>query len=83
MMDLVNSSLKIDLSLIKVPVLTLYTKHDQVVNTIMIETRHHEFGSEKKRIIDLPQATRHEFASEAVAPEAVDATVAAALDFLK
>jgi hypothetical protein len=36
-----------------------------------------------KTLIDLPQATRHEFASQAVAPEAVIPAAHAIEDFLK
>jgi pimeloyl-ACP methyl ester carboxylesterase len=82
MMDLVKAAEKIDLSKIQIPTLTLYTKKDTVVDVGLIESRHAEIGASKKQIVDLPEADRHEFASDAIAPQAVAPTVQAVLDFL-
>jgi len=83
MMDLVNSALRIDLGAIEVPTLTLYTSKDKVVDVSLIEKRHAEIGAKKKKIINLPEASRHELAGDAVAPEAVDAAVKTVLEFLQ
>jgi alpha-beta hydrolase superfamily lysophospholipase len=83
MMDLVNYVRGLDFSEIKIPVLTLYTHNDKVVDVPLIVSRHKEFGSSLKEIIDLPQATRHEMASQALAPEVVKPASDVIEDFIK
>jgi alpha-beta hydrolase superfamily lysophospholipase len=83
LMDLVVYARSLDLPAVTVPVLTLYTRHDRVVRVDLIRSRHDELGSARKRIVDLPQATRHELASDGVAPQAVDAAVVEMLRFVR
>jgi alpha-beta hydrolase superfamily lysophospholipase len=83
LMDLVVYARSLDLSAVTVPVLTLYTRHDRVVRVDLVRSRHEELGSVDKRIVDLPQATRHELASDGVAPQAVDGAVLEMLRFVR
>jgi alpha-beta hydrolase superfamily lysophospholipase len=83
MMDLVNHERSLDLSALRMPVLTLYTKHDDVVRVDLIESRHAEIGSPVKRIVDVKEATRHEMASTALAPAVVDPVVREIVSFLR
>lgn len=83
LMDLTNYVRTLDLSRITVPVLTLYTKKDTVVDVALIESRHAEIGSKSKWLEELPGATRHEFAGHALAPEGVRPTVDRIEEFLK
>jgi pimeloyl-ACP methyl ester carboxylesterase len=83
MSDLVNGTRRLDLSRIIVPVLTLYTRNDDVVDVGLIRSRHDEFGSRVKHIVDVPEATRHEMASDALVPGAVDPVIRLVVDFLR
>lgn len=71
LMDLVHYAAAMDLRQVKLPVLALYTKKDTVVSVPLIEKRFEELGSPMKKLVDLPQATRHEFAGQVLAPEVV------------
>ena len=83
MVDLVNHERSLDLSLVKMPVLTLYTSKDIVVRTDLIVSRHAELGSAHKEIFDVPETSRHEMASDALVPEAVDPVLARMLRFVR
>jgi alpha-beta hydrolase superfamily lysophospholipase len=83
MMDLVNHERSLDLSVLRLPVLTLYTTHDDVVRVDLIESRHAELGSRRKRIVDVKEATRHEMASTALAPAVVAPVVREIVAFLR
>ncbi len=83
MMDLVNHERSLDLSRITMPVLTLYTSKDVVVRTDLIRSRHAELGSTKKEIVDVPETTRHEMASDALVPQAVDPVLTRMLRFIR
>jgi esterase/lipase len=83
LMDLVLHAQSIDVGKIRVPLLTLYTHHDDVVRLDLVRTRHDAFGSPIKEIVDVPQATRHEMASAALAPQAVDPVAALMLRFVR
>ncbi|MCU0648460.1 MAG: alpha/beta fold hydrolase [Gemmatimonadaceae bacterium] len=83
MMDLVNHERSLDLSVVRMPVLTLYTKRDKVVRVDLIESRHAELGSPRKAIVEVLEATRHEMASDALAPEVVAPVVADVLRYLR
>jgi alpha-beta hydrolase superfamily lysophospholipase len=83
MMDLVNHERSLNLATLRMPVLTLYTKHDKVVRVDLIESQHAAIGSAAKRIVDVPEATRHEMASDALAPEVVAPVVREMLGFLR
>ena len=83
MVDLVNHERSLDLSLVKMPVLTLYTSKDIVVRTDLIVSRHAELGSAHKELLDVPETTRHEMASDALVPEAVDPVLARMLRFVR
>jgi pimeloyl-ACP methyl ester carboxylesterase len=83
MVDLVNHERSLDLSLVKMPVLTLYTSKDIVVRTDLIVSRHAELGSAQKEIVDVPETTRHEMASDALVPQAVEPVLARMLRFIR
>jgi esterase/lipase len=83
MMDLVEQVAKMNLAKISVPTLTVFTSKDEVVNVALIRSRHAEIGASIKRIVDLPQATRHELAGNALAPEAVAPAAAVIEDFVR
>jgi esterase/lipase len=83
MMDLVLYGQRIDVSQITVPLLTLYTHKDDVVRVDLIRSRHLEFGSVPKEIIDVPQATNHVLAGNAMGPRAVDPVVNTIVGFVR
>jgi alpha-beta hydrolase superfamily lysophospholipase len=83
MVDLVNHERSLDLSRVKMPVLTLYTSKDIVVRTDLIMSRHAELGSAYKEIVDVPETTRHEMASDALVPQAVDPVLTRMLQFIR
>jgi pimeloyl-ACP methyl ester carboxylesterase len=83
LMDLVLYGQTIDVSRITVPLLTLYTHKDDVVRVDLIRSRHEAFGSRLKRIIDVPEATNHVLAGDAMGPRAVDPVVASILKFVR
>jgi esterase/lipase len=75
LMDLVLYARTIDVSKIRIPVLTLYTHSDDVVRIDLIRSRHTEFGSRTKEIVDVPEATNHVLAGDAMGPRATDPVV--------
>jgi alpha-beta hydrolase superfamily lysophospholipase len=83
LMDLVLYAQTIDVSRVMVPTLTLYTHRDDVVRVDLIRSRHAAFGSRVKEIVDVPEATGHVLAGDALAPQAVDPLVALMLRFLR
>lgn len=83
LMDLVLYGQRIDVSQITVPLLTLYTHKDDVVRVDLIRYRHMEFGSVPKRIIDVPEATNHVLAGDAMGPRAVDPVVNMIVGFVR
>jgi alpha-beta hydrolase superfamily lysophospholipase len=83
MMNMCNYIARQDLSRVKVPALVLYTKADKVVDVELLERRFQDLGSEKKTLIDLPEATRHEFANDSFAAQAVGPTVEAMGAFVR
>jgi pimeloyl-ACP methyl ester carboxylesterase len=83
LMDLVLYSQRIDVTHITVPLLTLYTHTDDVVRVDLIRSRHAEFGSRVKRIIDVPEATNHVLAGDAMGPGATNPVVASIVAFAR
>lgn len=83
MMDLVRHGRSIDVSTIRTPLLTLYTHHDDVIDTSLIAPRHAAFGSTFKEIVDLPESSNHVMAGDAVNPQATDAVVNQMLGFFR
>jgi len=75
LMDLVLYAQTIDVSKIRIPVLTLYTHTDDVVRIDLIQSRHTQFGSRSKEIVDVPEATNHVLAGAAMGPRATDPVV--------
>ena len=75
LMDLVLYAQTIDVSKIRIPVLTLYTHTDDVVRIDLIQARHTQFGSRSKEIVDVPEATNHVLAGAAMGPRATDPVV--------
>jgi esterase/lipase len=83
LMDLVNGAKAVDLSAIRVPVLTVWSHRDDVIRTDLAQERHTQFGSPFKRIVELPEAEGHELASTALMPRSVDPLVRQVLGFLR
>lgn len=82
LMDLVNHARDVHLTDINVPVLVIYTDKDGVVDTDLIVSRFAEIRDRRKRIVDLPSATRHELTGAALAPDTIGAVVQEIVDFL-
>lgn len=68
LMDLVNYATGITLSRLRVPVLTIYTRHDEVVDVDLIRTRSAELRAPGSRVVDLDALPRHELAGRALYP---------------
>jgi pimeloyl-ACP methyl ester carboxylesterase len=83
LMDLVLYGQRIDASRITVPLLTLYTHTDDVVRIDLIRSRHAAFGSRVKEIVDVPEATNHVLAGDAMGPRAVNPVVDTLLAFIR
>ncbi len=60
---------------LKIPVLTVYTKSDEVISVSEIENRASRFRNPNSRTIDWPDGQRHELASETFHPEMVEGLV--------
>jgi esterase/lipase len=75
LMDLVLYAQTIDVSRIRIPVLTLYTHKDDVVRVDLIRSRHAQFGSRVTQIVDVNEATNHVLAGAAMGPRATDPVV--------
>jgi pimeloyl-ACP methyl ester carboxylesterase len=82
LMDLVNLARSLRLENLKIPTLVIYTDKDIVVDPQTIRDRFNEIGAARKRIIDLPEATRHELAGDALAPQTVAPVLAQITQFL-
>jgi poly(3-hydroxyalkanoate) synthetase len=82
-MDLVLYGQRIDVSRITVPLLTLYTHADDVVRVDLIRSRQAEFGSRVKEIVDVPGATNHVLAGDAMGPRTVNPVVDTMLGFIR
>jgi alpha-beta hydrolase superfamily lysophospholipase len=76
LMNLVNHACSLHLRSLKVPTLIIYTHNDTVVDIQAIRDRFDEIQSQRKLLVDLPEATRHELTGDALAP----ATVGPVLD---
>jgi esterase/lipase len=75
LMDLVLSAQETDVSRIRIPELTLYTHKDDVVRVDLIRSRHSQFRSSIKQIVDVSEATNHVLAGDAMGPRATDPVV--------
>jgi alpha-beta hydrolase superfamily lysophospholipase len=82
LMDLTNYARRIRLSDLMVPTLVIYTDRDTIVEVDAIRSRFAEIGHRRKRIVNLPGATRHELTGNALAPQTVDLVVRQIRDFL-
>jgi esterase/lipase len=67
LMELLKYTNRIDLHAIKVPSLWIYTHHDKVVNTDLIQERFQEIGSPVKQIVDT-EAPNHVLAGTITSP---------------
>jgi len=72
LMDLVNHARRLPLARLRVPTLVLYTDNDTVVDVGAIGARFSEIGATRKRLVNVPGATRHELTGAALAPDTVD-----------
>jgi alpha-beta hydrolase superfamily lysophospholipase len=75
MLKAVASVRDADFGEVGVPVLTVYSRRDDVVDTREIERRSKEFTNPKSEIVEWEPATRHELASATFNPEQVPAFV--------
>jgi alpha-beta hydrolase superfamily lysophospholipase len=82
LMDLVNYGRALHLDHLKVPTLIIYTGKDTVVDPRAIEERFDEIATPPKRLVDLPEASRHELTGDALAPETVQPVVRQIMTFL-
>ncbi len=83
LMDVVNYAATLDLKKIQIPVLMLYTEKDKVVDVDLALKKFAEFGSAKKKAIEVKTATRHELAGRILSPQAVEEVETAIVDFLR
>lgn len=83
LMDVVNYAATLNLKQIQIPVLMLYTQKDKVVDIDLALQKFAEFGSLKKKALEVQTATRHEIAGRILAPQAVDEVETAIVDFLQ
>lgn len=81
--DLVNYGKTLDFRQLKIPTLILYTSRDQVVDPRAMVIRFEQIKTTVKELIDLPQAKRHEFAGDALAPEVTSPAEQAIESFLE
>lgn len=81
--NLINYGKKLHLNTLKVPTLILYTSKDKVVDLNIVRKKFAEIEGTRRMMMDLPTATRHEFAGDALAPENSFPTEAAVYKFLK
>lgn len=83
LMDLVLYAQTIDVSKIGIPLLTLYTHTDDVVRVDLVRSRHAQFGSRIKRIVDVQEATNHVMAGDAMGQRATDPVVNLITTFIR
>jgi len=81
-MDLLNYARALHLHALEVPTLIIFTGKDTVVDTRAIEERFDEIAKAPKRLVDLPEASRHELTGDALAPETVQPVVRQIMSFL-
>jgi alpha-beta hydrolase superfamily lysophospholipase len=82
LMDLLNYARTLRLGALGVPTLIIYTDKDEVVDVGAIRARFAEIGSPRKRLVNLPAATRHELTGDALAPDTVQPVIRQVSDFL-
>lgn len=73
----------LDLSVIRVPLITIYTESDESVSTQWITDYFPTFGSESKRLVRLDEATTHVLAGDAFSPNTTDAVTKLVLRFVQ
>jgi len=66
-----------------VPVLFLYTEHDDVVSLSALKEAYGRVGSPVKKLIDVKEAEDHVLAGDIISPQATDAAVRHILTFLE
>jgi alpha-beta hydrolase superfamily lysophospholipase len=81
--DLVNYGKDLRLFSLGVPTLMLYTSKDKVVDVAAIQKKFGEIQDIRKQLIDMPLATRHELAGDALLPENNDTAIKEMVGFLK
>jgi esterase/lipase len=72
MMTLVQGVKKLDLSQIKIPILTLYTPYDGVVSATEIENNVHRLGSKINQLVPLQETKHHVLAGNVFNPSLND-----------
>lgn len=71
LMDCVNFIRQADLSKIKIPLLVFYTEKDRVVSVAEIKKRFAEFGSSKKKLVEVAQASQHVLTGQMIEPTTI------------
>lgn len=82
MVSLVTAVKNLDLEKIKIPTLTVYTPHDDVVDVQEIEKHSRRLGSEPHKIIRLDEAKNHVLAGNVHSPEMTSKVEDICSDFL-
>ena len=87
LMDLVNYTNSLDLSLVHAPVLLLYTHFDEVVNVSTMHRKFEQWGEKEpgvvKDMIDLEGATQHQLVGDLFGPKATGNAADAISEFAK
>jgi len=86
MMELVTLVDDVDLGVIKVPTLVIYSPNDQVVQAERVEERFPEFGSSVKKLVpveDVGDVSNHVLAGDILAPEMTGPLTVEAVGFLR
>lgn len=75
LMDLVNLTRWTSFATIGVPTLVLYTGNDDLIDLEAVHKKFAEIRDKRKQMIEFPEAGRHEFTGQALAPKTIDRTV--------
>ena len=86
MLDLITEIKELDLSKVKIPLITVYSAHDTVIDVDEVAVRQQQFGSPHKRLVEYtPNAneSNHVIAGDIVAPMGTPVVVAQVTNFLR
>ena len=73
---------RIDFSLIRTPVLMIYTPYDDVIDTGFAIQKFNEFSSPNKKLVQLSETRNHVLAGDAVSPEMSTPVINTIYEFL-
>ena len=83
MISLVYAAKKLDLSKIKIPILTIYTPFDKVVSAEEIELNSPRLGSNKNKLIPLIETQEHVLGGDIMNPLFNERIINESIDFIK